>query len=140
MLDQYLWFDKMFFCNRGKQLEGFWQGENSWGDFSRGLYMYNTGQKWAGPKMGWTKFGRTKYGLDQIWMDQIWVGPNLVGPKMGWTKNRSDQIWLDQIWVGPNMADQKWPTKSVSTKSGLTPFYQLYMQETGNLNITSLVQ
>ena len=70
-------------------------------------------------------------------MDQIWHRPNLVGPNMaptkfGWTKNGSDQIWvwnkygLDQIWARPNMldqiwSDQKWPTKSVSTKSGLTP-------------------
>ena len=72
-------------------------------------------------------------------MDQIWHRPNLVGPNMaptkfGWTKNGSDQIWvwtkygLDQIWARPNMldqiwSDQKWPTKSVSTKSGLTPFF-----------------
>ena len=70
-------------------------------------------------------------------MDQIWHRPNLVGPNMaptkfGWTKNGPDQIWfwtkygLDQIWARPNMldqiwSDQKWPTKSVSTKSGLTP-------------------
>ena len=78
-------------------------------------------------------------------MDQIWHRPNLVGPNMaptkfGWTKNGSDQIWvwtkygLDQIWARPNMldqiwSDQKWPTKSVSTKSGLTPEdiqYHLY--------------
>ena len=72
-------------------------------------------------------------------MDQIWHRPNLVGPNMaptkfGWTKNGPDQIWvwtkygLDQIWARPNMldqiwSDQKWPTKSVSTKSGLTPFF-----------------
>ena len=73
-------------------------------------------------------------------MDQIWHRPNLVGPNMaptkfGWTKNGSDQIWvwtkygLDQIWARPNMldqiwSDQKWPTKSVSTKSGLTPVWR----------------
>ena len=74
------------------------------------------GPNLAGPNMALTKFGRTKYGSDQIWLDQIWDGPNIVldqiwvGPKMGRTK-----------CAGPNLADQKWPTKSVSTKSGLTP-------------------
>ena len=69
-----------------------------------------------GPNMARTKFGWTKYGTDQIWLDQMWDGPNMVpdqiwvGPKMGRTK-----------CAGPNLADQKWPTKSVSTKSVLTP-------------------
>ena len=66
-------------------------------------------------------------------MDQIWHRPNLVGPNMaptkfGWTKNGPDQIWVwTKYGLGPNMGwtkygpDQKWPTKSVSTKFGLTP-------------------
>ena len=87
-------------------------------------------------------------------MDQIWHRPNLVGPNMaptkfGWTKNGSDQIWvwtkygLDQIWARPNMldqiwSDQKWPTKSVSTKSGLTPYahFGIYLKQC-DMNVLS---
>ena len=92
--------------------EGFWKRAYGWraSDPESGKFMVeiawwkmyggksSDGPNLAGPNMGWTKFGQTKNGLDQKWVDQIWP---------------------DQIWVGPNMADQKWPTKSVSTKSGV---------------------